>query len=276
MALKRLIILSAILVPFSLVAETASDYVHRGAQKYIFGQDAAAEAEITTGLRKFPNDPELQEMTKLIRKKPPKDNSGQNQKQQSSQKDNNQQDKQESQSQQNQNQNGRGENQQQQQQQQQNGQDKSLAQNNPQPNQQPQAGESPSPGAGQPNEEKNSGSGQKDQPQNSPSPGEGQNNAPPSPSPGEGEGSGEGASPSPQPSATPQKKFAGEIKGTGQEKPEKPEKPDQSAKIGEAEPDKEGEMSERQARALLESMKDEEARVQLNERRATRHVYNDW
>jgi hypothetical protein len=35
-------------------------------------------------------------------------------------------------------------------------------------------------------------------------------------------------------------------------------------------------MSERQALALLESMKDEEARVQLDERKATRHVYNDW
>jgi hypothetical protein len=35
-------------------------------------------------------------------------------------------------------------------------------------------------------------------------------------------------------------------------------------------------MSERQAEALLQSMKDEEARVQLDERKATRRVYNDW
>ena len=35
-------------------------------------------------------------------------------------------------------------------------------------------------------------------------------------------------------------------------------------------------MTERQAEALLESMKDEEARVQLDERRATRPVYKDW
>ena len=34
-------------------------------------------------------------------------------------------------------------------------------------------------------------------------------------------------------------------------------------------------MSERQALALLESMKDEEARVQL-ERKIKHHVYNDW
>jgi hypothetical protein len=35
-------------------------------------------------------------------------------------------------------------------------------------------------------------------------------------------------------------------------------------------------MSERQALALLESMKDEEARVQLDERKLKRHVYKDW
>jgi hypothetical protein len=46
--------------------------------------------------------------------------------------------------------------------------------------------------------------------------------------------------------------------------------------VAEAEPEKEGQMSERQAEALLESMKDEEARVQLDERRATRRVYKDW
>jgi hypothetical protein len=35
-------------------------------------------------------------------------------------------------------------------------------------------------------------------------------------------------------------------------------------------------MSERQAELLLRSMKDEERRVQLDERKATRHVYSDW
>jgi hypothetical protein len=43
-----------------------------------------------------------------------------------------------------------------------------------------------------------------------------------------------------------------------------------------AEPEKEGEMTAAQARALLQSMKDEEARVQLDERTPTRHVSNDW
>ena len=35
-------------------------------------------------------------------------------------------------------------------------------------------------------------------------------------------------------------------------------------------------MTVRQALALLESMKDEEARVQLDERKLKRHVYKDW
>ena len=94
----------------------------------------------------------------------------------------------------------------------------------------------------------------------------------PSPSPGEGEG--EGAEPSATPGESPQKKFAGEVKGTGENKSQKP--PDKNAQIAEEETEKEGQMSERQALALLESMKDEEARVRLDERRVKRHVYNDW
>ncbi len=39
---------------------------------------------------------------------------------------------------------------------------------------------------------------------------------------------------------------------------------------------KEGEMTPEQAMRLLQSMKDEEQRVQLDERRAVRPVYNDW
>jgi hypothetical protein len=35
-------------------------------------------------------------------------------------------------------------------------------------------------------------------------------------------------------------------------------------------------MSEKQAELLLQSMKDEEQRVQLDERKAAHHVYNDW
>ena len=44
----------------------------------------------------------------------------------------------------------------------------------------------------------------------------------------------------------------------------------------EAEPEKEGEMSPKQAAALLESMKDEEQKVQLDEHRRVRPVYKDW
>ncbi len=46
--------------------------------------------------------------------------------------------------------------------------------------------------------------------------------------------------------------------------------------MAEAEPEKEGQMSEKQAELLLQSMKDEEQRVQLDERKVRRHVYNDW
>ena len=54
------------------------------------------------------------------------------------------------------------------------------------------------------------------------------------------------------------------------------QKQDKTREIADAEAEKEGKMSERQALALLESMKDEEAKVRLDERRAARHVYKDW
>jgi len=46
--------------------------------------------------------------------------------------------------------------------------------------------------------------------------------------------------------------------------------------VAEGEPEKEGEMSPKQAAALLESMKDEEQKVQLDEHKRVRPVYNDW
>ncbi len=64
------------------------------------------------------------------------------------------------------------------------------------------------------------------------------------------------------------------MKSAGGDNSQKPaEKNDQ---VAEAEQEKDGQMSERQALALLESMKDEEARVRLDERKVQRHVYNDW
>jgi Ca-activated chloride channel family protein len=96
-------------------------------------------------------------------------------------------------------------------------------------------------------------------------------NKSPSPSPGEGDESGN--SPTPTPGSSPGKKLAGEVKGAGDEKPNPNEQP---AQVAEAEPEKDGQMSEKQAELLLQSMKDEERRVQLDERKLSRHVYKDW
>ena len=150
--------------------------------------------------------------------------------------------------------------------------DQSQAKNEPQKKQQQQPGESPSPSPGGEKQQDNqpSPSPGQQQAEQSPSPGEGENEMP-SPSPGEGEEE----NTSPTPGESPQKKFAGEVKGAGGDNSQKPaDKNEQVA--AEAEQEKEGQMSERQALALLESMKDEEARVRLDERRVKRHVYNDW
>src|SRR5882762_2656919 len=153
--------------------------------------------------------------------------------------------------------------------------EQAQAKNEQQKKQQQQPSESPSPSPGAEKQQANhpSPSPGKRQAEESPSPGEGENETA-SPSPGEGEGEGENPTPSAAPSESPQKKFAGEVKGAGGDKSQKP--PDQNAQVAEAESEKEGQMSERQALALLESMKDEEARVQLDERKVKRHVYNDW
>ena len=187
---------------------------------------------------------------------------------------------QQQQQQQSQQQNGQGQQDQKDQRQQSPGQsgndkDQSQAENAPQKKQQQQSGESPSPSPGVDKQQANqpSPSPGERQGEESPSPGEGENETP-SPSPGEGEGGEENPTPSATPEESPQKKFAGEVKGAGEDKSQKPAGKD--AQMTEAEAEKEGQMSERQAAALLQSMKDEEARVQLDERKATRHVYNDW
>ena len=94
---------------------------------------------------------------------------------------------------------------------------------------------------------------------------------PPSPSPGENSGKGESASPSATPSASPTKPRSGEIKGAGEPSDER-----QKEEAAEAEAMKRGEMSPQQAARLLQAMKDEEARVQLDERKPVHPVYNDW
>ena len=196
-----------------------------------------------------------------------KDQKDQQQQQQQKQNQQDQKDQQQAQNQQSQDKSDSAKDQKEQQQK-----DQSQAKNEPQKKQQQQPGESPSPspGAEKQQDKQPSPSPGQQQAQQSPSPGEGENEKP-SPSPGEGED--ENASPTP--AESPQKKFAGEVKGAGGNNSQKP--PDKNEQIAaEAEQEKEGEMSERQALALLESMKDEEARVRLDERKVKRHVYNDW
>ena len=194
----------------------------------------------------------------------------QQQQQQQNQNQQNQKDQQQAQDQQSQNSSGNDKDQKQQQQK-----DQQQAKNEPQKKQeqqQKQPGESPSPSPGAEKQQNNQPSpspGQR-QAEQSPSPGEGENETA-SPSPGEGDE--ENASPTP--AESPQKKLAGEVKGAAGDTSQKPaDKNDQMAT--EAEQEKEGQMSERQALALLESMKDEEARVRLDERKVKRHVYNEW
>ena len=69
-----------------------------------------------------------------------------------------------------------------------------------------------------------------------------------------------GEQPSPSPAGTPNKPLTGDVKGADEEKPK-----GETAAQAEGEPEKEGEMSPKQAAALLESMKDEEQKVQLDE-----------
>ncbi|MEP6955327.1 MAG: VWA domain-containing protein [Chthoniobacterales bacterium] len=108
----------------------------------------------------------------------------------------------------------------------------------------------------------------------SPTPGEKGDGPSPSPSPGEGEngdGTGDSQSPTPAPSGTPAKEKSGEVKGASEDQSDK-----QAEGGAPAEALNEGEMTEQQAETLLRSMKDEEQRVQLDERRRVRRVYNDW
>jgi Ca-activated chloride channel family protein len=151
--------------------------------------------------------------------------------------------------------------------------DQSQAKNEPQQSKQQRDNQpSPSPSRGEKKQNQEQ-SGEGEQP--SPSPGDHGNDMPsPPPSPGSGEGAEENPTPSAAPTESPQKKLAGEVKGSGKDESKK--SPDKNAQIAEAEAEQEDQMTQRQAESLLQSMKDEEARVQLDERRATRRVYNDW
>jgi Ca-activated chloride channel family protein len=135
--------------------------------------------------------------------------------------------------------------------------------------QQQQASPSPSPGS----EKKQSDQEKKDQQGagESPTPSPGESGDKPSPSPEDNSGNGESPSPSAAPSASPDKKHSGEIKSAGE-----PSDEQQKEQAAEAEAMERGEMSPQQATRLLQAMKDEEARVQLDERKPVHRVYNDW
>jgi Ca-activated chloride channel homolog len=171
------------------------------------------------------------------------------------------------------------------------------AKNDKNQKQEPKPGESPSPSPGEdkkqenqpgsspsPSADKGSGADKKEDkhpptngeqdnsPAPSPSPSD-EGSPSPSPSPGTGESPQPEGSPSPSPGSSPGKQPSGELKAAGDQKPNEPP---QNAEAVEAEQEKEGQMSEKQAQLLLQSMKDEEQRVQLDERKAARHVYKDW
>lgn len=250
-ALFKALFLSLLVLPFSLWAETADEYAHRGAQKYIFGDMAAAKSEVAKGLAKFPRDKELQEMVKLFQDRKGGGGKSKEQQQQQQQQNEGSKDQQNSNQQPQNNQNNSGKDQKQAQQKSQN------------------SGQSPSPS---PSPDENSPKqDQKGEGEQSPSPGPG--STPPAATPSPSPGGGEGSEPSATPSESPEKRIAGQLKEASE--PDS-RKQDKTGEIADAEAEKEGKMSERQALALLQSMKDEEARVRLDERRAARHVYKDW
>ena len=244
MASRILILLSLCFAPVTVSAENAADYLHRGAQKYIFGEEEAARSEVATGLQKFPTDEDLRRMATLLTK--------QQQPQQQDESD-------------------KGKDQQQQQ----DAEDQSKKDK-----QQEQGDEKDKPGSGppQPDPQKNDGA--------SPTPGPG--DAPPTPAPdqqgepsatpgeneeqdGDGDADGDGAGASPTPGASPRRDLRGEVKGAAED-----ETGEQGAAGLAAEPAGEAQMSPEQAERLLRAMRDEEQRVQLDERKASRRVYNDW
>jgi Ca-activated chloride channel homolog len=232
-------------------------------------------------LKKHPKQPPPQPQKNQQNKKDQKKDDQQQQQQQQQQNPQSQNDRQQQQNEQSQ----KNQQQNQDQQQAKNNQQQQNQQNQPEEQQkdqqqssdkqdqdkQQQAKSSPSPGK---QSEKKDQQGAGESP--TPSPGEGASPSPgergesPSPSPGENAGGGE--SPSPSPATSPSKPRSGEIKSAGEPNPEQ-QKEEQAA---EAEAMERGEMSPQQAARLLEAMKDEEARVQLDERKPVHPVYNDW
>jgi len=71
MVSRILLSFSLLALPLCALADTATDFIDRGAEKYIFGDNEGAKAEVAAGLAKFPEDPELRKMAELFNKKKP-------------------------------------------------------------------------------------------------------------------------------------------------------------------------------------------------------------
>ncbi len=248
--------------------------------------DEALKAEPNDENTKINRDT-VQKLIAELEKEPPKQQH-QNQQNQKQDQQKNQQQNQQNQSQPNQQNQGQQKNQSQQnqnQQQQQNQQNQNQ-QNQQSQNQQQNAGQSnqqKSRNENQPQNQQQKGSQQNQQQQNpsqSDQKGQDQNNPQQNqPKPGDESQQQANSQPGnqrPAPSAAPSpgdQKLSGDIKAqpSGQKSGE--QKGDESA---EAEPVKPGEMSKEQARALIDSLQGEEARVQLNEHPHSSEVLKDW
>ena len=232
-------------------------------------------------LKKHPEQPPPKPQKNQQNKKDQKKDQQQDQQQQQQQSQNDQQQNQDQQKQDQQRtkNNQQQPNQQNQEQNPENQKDQQNSEKRDKQQQQAQPSPSPSPGGEQkqPDQKKNEqrGAGESPTPtpdeSSNPSPSPGESGENPSPSPGDNSGKDENVSPGATPSASPTKPRSGEIKSAGE--PSDEQRKEQAA---EAEAMERGEMSPQQAARLLQAMKDEEARVQLDERKPVHRVYNDW
>jgi len=177
-----------------------------------------------------------------------KDQQGQQQKQ-------NDQQKQDQKNQQNQQQNGSQQQKDQQQQNQSQGQQNKPDQNQQQQQQQQQNSQNGKDQQQKPDQQNSQQNGSQDQ----------QSQSQPQP--------GQGNQPRPTPQPSPGEKKQGDLKAA---QPDQQKQGDQQQQAVPVQPDKDGEMSEAQARALLRSMQGEEERVRLLERQQNQDVIKDW
>ncbi len=234
--------LALLSLQFATAADCAGEYLHRGAQKYIFGEKEKAKAEVTTGLEKYPGDEPLQQMLALFREEEKKDQKPQDQEQQKEQKDEQKKEQQKPQEQKDQ--------------------DKR--------DQQKQDGQKPDqPKDGQQEkQDQNDGKDGKSEPKD--------------PQQGETKDGKDGGKPEPMPGQE-DKKLSGDVKAANpsqqQQQQQDKEEKEAAEALAEQEAAAEGKMTERQAKALLESLKSEDEKVRLldpNERKKSGRVLRDW